>query len=596
MSSAALAKVRLALRIRAAQGVIGRPRAMTEYADRPEDFIVEQLGIKRETLRWKLAEEYERCGCAECERRGNPGPHEWDGTEEPLLAILEALAAGERLVGVESGNGTGKSFLAACIILWFIACHDGARVFTFAPKEDQLTKYIWAEISRLWPRFQILFPTAKRTHLQILMYSGDQLWGAWGQAVGMRDGEEVSSKASGMHGAHMLIVTEETQGMDPRVIAANEATCTDPHNLRLALGNPNYPADQLHQLCVSPGAVHVRISAHDHPNVVCGRQVVPGATSRVKVEEAARKHGTKSRHYQTRIRGLCPDGGGPALPDLHHDVHLITLQELERMKEDRSLVTRFGSFDWGYGHRWSFGGYETFLEAETGRQLVVKLDTITGHRMSVYRIATEIRDRFADVHTWDYLVGGGDIFTDYNKARAPETVPTPTISEQFIEQGLHFTRANDRPGSRRDNLNNFREYTRWREQGEKDPESGEFGDGKPSFYLIDTEGNQDAFTQLQAMTTNPKKAEEPLKVNANPETGEGGDDTYDETAYALASRPYTPPKRKGPKSQRQIIQEQIERIRKGGEGEQQVRSEGRGEYEPTVVVVGNAEALKGIYG
>jgi hypothetical protein len=39
------------------------------------------------------------------------------------------------------------------------------------------------------------------------------------------------------------------------------------------------------------------------------------------------------------------------------------------------------------------------------------------------------------------------------------------------------------------------------------------------------------------MTTNPDDPEDVLKVDADPITGDGGDDDYDETRYALASRP-----------------------------------------------------------
>ena len=39
------------------------------------------------------------------------------------------------------------------------------------------------------------------------------------------------------------------------------------------------------------------------------------------------------------------------------------------------------------------------------------------------------------------------------------------------------------------------------------------------------------------MIINPDDPEDVLKVNADPITGIGGDDFYDETRYALASRP-----------------------------------------------------------
>ena len=98
-----------------------------EYRQKPLEWLVEHLGFRRESLDWEAA-----FGGVE---------HEWDGTRQPLLRVLEGLAEW-RDVGVESATGTGKSYLAAGVILWFLSCWRGARVFTFAPKEDQLRLHI----------------------------------------------------------------------------------------------------------------------------------------------------------------------------------------------------------------------------------------------------------------------------------------------------------------------------------------------------------------------------------------------------------------------------------------------------------------------
>lgn len=259
-----------------------------------------RLGIPRSTLVWSL----------------NPGydAHQWDGTPDPMVAIAKALEAWED-VGVESGTGTGKSFFAAVVILWFVACWEGARAFTFAPKEDQLRLFIWMELAKLWPRFQAIFPTAELTDLTLRMRGGiDDSWGARGYAVGVRAGEEVATKAAGMHAEHMLIVGEETPGIETAVITAHENTCTAPHNLRLYLGNPDNQQDTLHRICVSPDVTAIRISGLDHPNVVADDpDIIPGAVSRLAIERRARKYGIDSSLYGSRVRGIAPLESSDAL-------------------------------------------------------------------------------------------------------------------------------------------------------------------------------------------------------------------------------------------------------------------------------------------
>jgi hypothetical protein len=278
----------------------------------PIGWILDKLGVPEETLRWSLNDGY--------------ASHEWDGTPDPLVAVAEALRDWED-VGVESGTGTGKSFFVACLILWFLACYKGSRVFTFAPKEDQLRLYIWAEIGKLWPRFQALFPSATLTDLRIRMDGGDE-WGAWGYAVGVRANEDSATKAQGMHAEHMLLVYEETPGIPLPVIVAGENTVSALHNLRVAIGNPDHQHDALHTFCTSPGVVHVRMSALDHPNVVTGREIIPGAVSTKAVERRRQKYGADSRLFESRVRGISPSEADDAL------IRLAWCQEAARRYGD----------------------------------------------------------------------------------------------------------------------------------------------------------------------------------------------------------------------------------------------------------------------
>lgn len=271
-----------------------------EYQKRPIDWMVERLGIARHTLVWSLNPGYER--------------HQWDGTADPLDVVARELADWQS-VGVESGTGTGKSFAAACLILWFLACWKDSRVFTFAPQEEQLRLYIWTEIKKLWPRFQLYFPQAVLSDLRLRMKGGtDDSWGAVGRTARIRAGEEVSTNAAGMHARDMLIVTEETPGIDRSIMGAIENTCTAPHNLKLALGNPDNTADTLHVFCTTPGIKHVRVSALDHPNVVTGdHNTIPGATSRKSILDRRAKYGIGGRLYISRVRGICPSESADAL-------------------------------------------------------------------------------------------------------------------------------------------------------------------------------------------------------------------------------------------------------------------------------------------
>lgn len=269
------------------------------YQQDPIGWIRDKLGIPEWSIRWSLRKEYAN--------------HRWDGDQDPLALVCKAIADWKD-VGVESGTGTGKSFLAACIILWFLACFRDALVFTFAPKEEQLRKFIWKEIGKLWPRFKRHFPKAELLDLQIRMAPGKEGWGATGYAVGVKAGEQSATKAQGMHAEHMLLVYEEMPGIDPAVVEAGKNTATAPHNLRLGLGNPDHQLDTLHRFCVSFGVTPVRVSGYDHPNVVSGdASLIPGAVSRKWIDGKVAEEGEDSPMFKSRVRGISPEEAFDAL-------------------------------------------------------------------------------------------------------------------------------------------------------------------------------------------------------------------------------------------------------------------------------------------
>lgn len=266
------------------------------YRTDPFAYMIERLDVKPETLDWELLPEYKS--------------HTWDGTVNPLMKILEGLAQ-SKWVGVESGKGTGKTFLAACIVYWFLECWENSLVVTTAPKKDQLTLHVWKEIGRLHKKFgrgflDTLLLRMKKDEQGKKSYE----WAAVGYVAGVEAGEVEKSakKAQGFHAEHMLILFEETPGINQSIITAFQDTCSSPHNLILALGNPDNQFDNLHKFCALPNLEHIRISALDHPNVVTGNaNLIPGATSREDIERKTARYGSvENPLYSSGIRGISP--------------------------------------------------------------------------------------------------------------------------------------------------------------------------------------------------------------------------------------------------------------------------------------------------
>lgn len=279
-----------------------RRRHQTDFISWMED----RLGVKREVIDWLLLAEYQDCHCQRCVDSGNTGSHKWDGTPNPLKAILTHLENKERLIGVESATTVGKTFLAACIVLWFLDVFPNSLVVTTAPKEKQLKLHVWKEIGRLHKKFG-------KGLLQTLMLRMDppkEDWIAVGFVAGVKaeETETSASKAQGFHAEHMLIIVEETPGVASAILTAFENTCQAPHNVILALGNPDNQLDTLHKFCTVPGVKHVRISAFDHPNVVLKNPgFIPGAVSEIGLASMLKRYvSADNPMYKSRARGISP--------------------------------------------------------------------------------------------------------------------------------------------------------------------------------------------------------------------------------------------------------------------------------------------------
>ncbi len=271
------------------------------YRKDPLGWIIDRLEVPRGTLDWASLPEF--------------AGHPWDGSPNPLVMATEALSMG-RDVGIESATGTGKTYFAAAVALWFNTCFPDALVITTAPKEDQLTTQLWKEIGRHWPIYKKKYPQASMVQLRLRMREGageQERWAIIGYACGVGSVEDAATRAQGFHAAHMLIITEETPGIHPAVMAAFLNTSVGSHNLRLALGNPDNVQDPLHQFCMEKGTVHIRMSAFDHPNVVLDRDVIPGAQTRRGIEKLTDKWGLDTPMYMSRVRGISPRQATDAL-------------------------------------------------------------------------------------------------------------------------------------------------------------------------------------------------------------------------------------------------------------------------------------------
>jgi len=281
---------------------------VAKYQKQPLLWLKERFGEDPESLFWSKYPNYEN--------------HIWDGSVDPLVNCWLDVA-NKNWVGVESATGTGKTFIASRIAMWFLDVFDNSLVVIIGPTSSQLRDNMWAEMARAFPKFQSIRPSAELLEMKLrvrgkgnLDEKGWQCISRSGMAGPASQEEKSTAKTQGFHRKDMLFVVDETPGVSQSILNAIENTCTGTNNIIIAFGNPDSEVDPLHKFCKKKSVKHYIISGYDHPNVVTGEEIVHGAVTVESIQRRIDDYGQESSFFKSRVRGQCPVMGKNSLFDL----------------------------------------------------------------------------------------------------------------------------------------------------------------------------------------------------------------------------------------------------------------------------------------
>ena len=186
--------------------------------------------------------------------RDKLGAKPWKKQEE----ILDAVRDNTR-VAVRSCNGSGKTFIAAHAVLWWLMSFPDSLVITTAPTEHQVRDVLWREIRRVYHGTE---------HL-IGGQTAQDLTRAWRQALRPGLSTNTPERFQGFHEGNILFVVDEASGVREGIFEAIEGSMTSDHARMLLLGNPTalsgYFYEAFHRRRSLWQTIH--ISASETPNV-----------------------------------------------------------------------------------------------------------------------------------------------------------------------------------------------------------------------------------------------------------------------------------------------------------------------------------------
>lgn len=177
-----------------------------------------------------------------------------------------------------SSTGTGKSHGAASLAAWFYKCFPDSRVYTVAnPYENQ--KILWSELVGLTDDHPDVFAGDKITTMHIERSSKDFITALTVPTTGTDETKE--GKFSGKHHKHMLFICDEGDTIPDFVYRGIAGCMSGGLVIRLLiLFNPRFESGVPYRYERDGTANVVHLSAFNHPNVLTGEQVIPGAVDR----------------------------------------------------------------------------------------------------------------------------------------------------------------------------------------------------------------------------------------------------------------------------------------------------------------------------
>ena len=226
------------------------------------------------------------------------GASPWSCQIEIAQTVLECP-----LVCVQGANSVGKDFTIGQLALWW-AYARGGLVLVTAPTQRQVREVLFGEISKAWHQARDLPGELFSQALRLGPGTEGGIIGFTSTAV---------SNLTGFHGPRILGVLSEAQGLEPMAWEGLLSCATGGEDKLLAVGNPLQPSGQFYEAARGDTWASITIPAAEHPNIVEGREVIPGGPSVEWMGRMGKEYGKGSNTYRSRVLSEFPDMGEEAL-------------------------------------------------------------------------------------------------------------------------------------------------------------------------------------------------------------------------------------------------------------------------------------------
>lgn len=228
------------------------------------------------------------------------------------IEICRALRSGKSTILVPSGNATGKSWLMAGILHWYLAAKPQGVIVTTAPTADQLENVLWRAVFNAYEKRNVDFlgATPRITRQPLLIEKHKDSY-----AIGLSTTKQEAT--TGHHATDLLVLVDEASGVDDDRISALNSL--NPSQV-IMIGNPLVPSGIFYErvtrqeLDPDPKTALIRIRSDETPPVLAGQwRSDTGLSDLSFLDRSRRDYGEGSPWWLSHITAHFPDTSEGAL-------------------------------------------------------------------------------------------------------------------------------------------------------------------------------------------------------------------------------------------------------------------------------------------
>lgn len=190
---------------------------------------------------------------------------------------IDWLSSTGRYMLMRSANGTGKTAFLSATALYTMYKHPNCVVLALSKNMTHLKRNFWASLKRQAKNLGGIFDVSQ-IHQE--KYTPDD----YRSCVLLSPEPSAIESAQGFHSPVVRVLCDEANGISMEVFNALMSNMSGVDSKLICAYNPIHPEGFTYEMEGRVGFYVIEMSALNHPNVVEGKEVYPGAITREKVD------------------------------------------------------------------------------------------------------------------------------------------------------------------------------------------------------------------------------------------------------------------------------------------------------------------------